>query len=80
MTVTPIVTGASLAGYDAIILPGSTNTAASLRHLWAEGLANEVVRAAGAGAAILGVCGGLQMLGLELRDPTGLEGTCFSSG
>jgi adenosylcobyric acid synthase len=74
VSVTPIGVGASLAAYDAIILPGSTNTAASLRHLRAEGLADEVVRAAGAGTAILGVCGGLQMLGRELRDPTGLEG------
>ena len=74
VAVTPIGAGASLAGYDAIILPGSTNTAASLRHLRAEGLADAVVRAAGRGTAILGVCGGLQILGRELRDPTGLEG------
>jgi adenosylcobyric acid synthase len=73
VTVTPIGARASLAGYDAIILPGSTNTAASLRHLRAEGLADEVVRAVRAGTAILGVCGGLQMLGRELRDPMGLE-------
>ena len=73
VAVTPIGASASLAGYDAIILPGSTNTAASLRHLRAEGLADEVVLAAGAGTTILGVCGGLQMLGHELRDPTKLE-------
>jgi adenosylcobyric acid synthase len=72
--VTPIGASASLADYDAIILPGSTNTAASLRHLRAEGLADEIVRAAGVGTTILGVCGGLQMLGRELRDPRGLEG------
>jgi adenosylcobyric acid synthase len=72
--VTPIGGRASLAGYDAIILPGSTNTAASLRHVQAEGLADQIVGAAGAGTTILGVCGGLQMLGRELRDPTGLEG------
>ena len=74
VTVTPIGAPTSLAGFDAIILPGSTNTAASLRHLRAEGVADEVVRAAKAGTAILGVCGGLQMLGRELRDPTMLEG------
>jgi adenosylcobyric acid synthase len=74
VSVTPIGVRASLTAYDAIILPGSTNTAASLRHLRAEGLADEVVRAARAGTAILGVCGGLQMLGRELHDPTGLEG------
>jgi adenosylcobyric acid synthase len=74
VSVTPIGASASLAGYDAIVLPGSTNTAAGLRHLRAEGLADEIVRAAGAGTTILGVCGGLQMLGRELRDPAGLEG------
>jgi adenosylcobyric acid synthase len=74
VSVTPIGARASLAAYDAIILPGSTNTAASLGHLQAEGLADEVVRAAGAGTAIMGVCGGLQMLGRELYDPTELEG------
>ena len=72
--VTPIGASASLAGYDAIVLPGSTNTAASLRHVRAEGLDDEILRAAAAGTPILGVCGGLQMLGRELRDPTGLEG------
>jgi adenosylcobyric acid synthase len=74
VSVTPIGAAASLAGYDAIILPGSTNTAASLRHLRDEGLADAVVGAAEAGTAILGVCGGLQMLGREVRDPTSLEG------
>ena len=74
VAVTPVGASTSLAGYDAIILPGSTNTAASLRHLRAEGLAAEIVRAADAGTLVLGVCGGLQMLGRELRDPTGLEG------
>jgi adenosylcobyric acid synthase len=74
VSVTPIGARSSLAGYDAIVLPGSTNTAASLRHLRAEGLADEIVRAAAKGTTILGVCGGLQMLGREVRDPTGLEG------
>ena len=74
VSVTPIRAGASLAGYDAVILPGSTNTAASLRHLRVEGLADEIVQAAASGTLILGVCGGLQMLGRELRDPPGLEG------
>jgi adenosylcobyric acid synthase len=74
VSVTPVGASASLANYDAVIVPGSTNTAASLRHLRAEGLADEIVRAAAAGTTILGVCGGLQMLGRELRDPTGLEG------
>ncbi|MCL6511036.1 MAG: cobyric acid synthase [Anaerolineae bacterium] len=60
--------------YDAIILPGSKNTAASLRFLLRSGLAAEVVRAARCGVMIYGVCGGMQMLGQALRDPLGLEG------
>lgn len=60
--------------YDAIILPGSKNTAASLRYLLRGGLAAEVMRAARRGAMIYGVCGGMQMLGRALRDPAGLEG------
>jgi adenosylcobyric acid synthase len=74
VAVTPVGASASLAGYDAIIVPGSTNTVASLAHLRAEGLADEIVRAADTGTTVLGVCGGLQMLGRELHDPTGLEG------
>jgi adenosylcobyric acid synthase len=74
VTVTPIGARASLSGYDAIILPGSTNTAASLRHVRNEGLSDEIIRAAEAGTTVLGVCGGLQMLGRELRDPSELEG------
>lgn len=74
VAVTPIRSRAPLGGYDAIILPGSTNTAASLRHLRAEGLAEAIVEAAGAGTTILGVCGGLQMLGRQVLDPTELEG------
>jgi adenosylcobyric acid synthase len=73
VSVTPIGASAPLTGYDAVILPGSTNTAASLSHLRGEGLADEIARAAADGTMILGICGGLQMLGRELHDPTGLE-------
>ncbi|MCS6848623.1 MAG: cobyric acid synthase [Candidatus Roseilinea sp.] len=59
--------------YDAIILPGSKNTAASLKHLLRTGLAAEVTRAARRGTMIYGICGGMQMLGITLRDPHHLE-------
>lgn len=60
--------------FDAVILPGSKHTAASLSALRSSGLAAEVWRAAQRGALIHGVCGGMQMLGHALRDPHGLEG------
>lgn len=74
VTVTPVRTPQSLAGFDAVILPGSKNTAQSLRYVRGEGLDRAVFEAATAGALILGVCGGMQMLGRQLLDPGGLEG------
>ncbi|MDW8352369.1 MAG: cobyric acid synthase [Anaerolineae bacterium] len=64
----------SLDEFDAVILPGSKHTAASLRYLRSVGLAAEVSRAARHGVLIHGVCGGMQMLGHALRDPHGIEG------
>jgi adenosylcobyric acid synthase len=59
--------------YDAVILPGSRNTAASLRWLRSSGVALEVTRAAMAGVYVLGICGGMQMLGRRIEDPLGIE-------
>ena len=62
----------------AVILPGSRNTVDDLRFLRRTGLAACVLDFAdqclrhGRGA-LVGVCGGLQMLGAEIVDPLGLE-------
>jgi adenosylcobyric acid synthase len=74
VTVVPHRDFAHLDGYHAIILPGSKNTAESLRYLRGNGLAAEITRAAQRGVPILGVCGGLQLLGQQILDPGGLEG------
>jgi adenosylcobyric acid synthase len=73
VNVVPVRARQSLAGYDAIILPGSKNTAQSLRYLRREGLDREVRRVAAAGRPVMGVCGGMQLLGARLLDPHGLE-------
>jgi len=73
VTVVPIRDFATLDGFHAILLPGSKNTAKSLRHLRQTGLAAEVTRAASRGIFILGVCGGMQMLGRRILDPCRLE-------
>ena len=68
------ITGpAELAGADLIVLPGSKSTVADLAWLRERGLAEAIVAAAGVGRAILGICGGYQMLGRTLRDPDGVE-------
>jgi len=73
VTLVPVRERVPLAEYDAIILPGSKNTAASLRYLLSSGLAAEITRAARQGTMIYGVCGGMQMLGHALHDPGGIE-------
>jgi adenosylcobyric acid synthase len=62
-----------LEDFHAIILPGSKNTAESLRYLRENGLGAEIVRGARRGVAVLGVCGGMQMLGRQILDPARLE-------
>lgn len=74
INVVPLREPCSLEEFHAIILPGSKNTAESLRYLRENGLGAEIVRAARQGVAILGVCGGMQLLGRQILDPRGLEG------
>jgi adenosylcobyric acid synthase len=57
----------------AIILPGTKSTSADLVWLRAQGLADEIRRRAETDTAVVGICGGYQMLGRSLRDPQGVE-------
>ena len=61
---------------DAVILPGSKNTTGDLRALRASGMADALARLARDpdGPVVAGICAGLQMLGLCVADPLGLEG------
>ena len=63
-----------LAGADWIILPGSKHTSGDLVWLRAQGLDQAIAAHAGKGGAVLGICGGLQMLGEALIDPHGIDG------
>jgi adenosylcobyric acid synthase len=74
VTVVPIRDVTRLGGYHAVLLPGSKNTAASLRYLRQSGLAAEISRTAQRGVPVLGICGGMQLLGREIFDPDWLEG------
>lgn len=58
----------------AVILPGTKSTAADLDWLRSRGLADAITRLAGDGSsAVVGVCGGYQMLGRLIRDPDRVE-------
>lgn len=66
-------TPADCAGADWIVLPGSKATAADLAWLRVQGLDRAVAEHAAQGGAVLGICGGLQMLGEALIDTHGIE-------
>ena len=67
-------TAGELDHVDWIILPGSQQVSGDLRWLRTQGLDRAIIEHARRGGAILGVCGGLQMLGDRLSDPHGHDG------
>ena len=71
---------AQLGEADWIILPGSKHTSDDLAWLRAQGLDRAIAQHAGQGRAVLGVCGGLQMLGEALIDPHGIDGNAPGLG
>ncbi|MGI9217620.1 MAG: cobyric acid synthase, partial [Hydrogenophaga sp.] len=73
-------TPADCAGSDWIVLPGSKSTAADLAWLRAQGLDRAVADHAARGGAVLGICGGLQVLGEALIDTHGIDGNAPGLG
>jgi adenosylcobyric acid synthase len=65
----------ALASADVVVLPGTRSTLEDLAWLRARGLADAVATHAARGGAVLGICGGFQMLGRQISDPDGVEGT-----
>ncbi|SDA13023.1 cobyric acid synthase [Sphingomonas sp. NFR15] len=57
-----------------VILPGSKTTIADLAALRREGWDIDILAHHRRGGAVLGLCGGYQMLGRRIRDPHGIEG------
>src|SRR5271163_4307928 len=55
---------------DVLILPGSKQTIDDLGWLRARGFAERLAAFPG---ALIGICGGFQMLGLSIEDPAGVE-------
>lgn len=71
---------AQVQGVDWIILPGSKHTSSDLAWLRQQGLDQAVMHHAQSGKAVLGICGGLQMLGEALIDPHGIDGNAAGLG
>lgn len=64
---------AGLEGAHMVVLPGTKSTIADLRWMKSRGLDTAVQAAAARGTAVVGVCGGYQMLGERLDDPQGAD-------
>lgn len=59
---------------DLLMLPGTKNTISDLLYLKQTGLFEQIQAVARQGGLIVGICGGYQLLGQEIRDPLGVEG------
>lgn len=59
---------------DLLILPGSKNTGFDLKWLKEQGWEAAIHKHLRYGGKLIGICGGLQMLGMAIYDPHGLEG------
>ncbi|WP_019528448.1 cobyric acid synthase [Dasania marina] len=64
---------------DLIVLPGSKSVCADLQWLRDNGWEAAIQKHLRYGGKVIGICGGLQMLGQNIYDPDGIEGTIKST-
>ena len=75
VAVTFVRSGDALPGdADLIVLPGSKSTLSDLAFVRDQGWDVDISAHVRRGGAVLGLCGGYQMLGETVRDPQGIEG------
>ncbi|MFJ9389119.1 cobyric acid synthase [Nocardioides sp. NPDC101246] len=65
---------ADVADADLVVLPGTRSTISDLAWLRSRGLDVAIVEHVRRGRPLLGICGGFQMLGGVIADPSGVEG------
>lgn len=65
---------ADLGEPDLIVIPGTKSTMADLAWMRESGIEAALLKRAAAGAVVVGICGGYQMLGREIVDEQGAEG------
>ncbi len=68
-----VAAAGELGNPDAVILPGTKNTMDDLKWLRQCGLEAAILKHAARGGAVVGICGGYQMLCRSISDPTGAE-------
>lgn len=73
-------TAEEIDGVDLVVLPGSKHVAADLAWLERSGLAAAVRRRVASRGAVLGICGGMQMLGERICDEGEVDGSAEGLG
>ena len=68
----------ALLSADIVIIPGSKSTLSDLSELRRNGLAKAIVSARDNGKTVIGICGGYQIMGIEVSDPDEIEGSLRS--
>lgn len=71
--------GEAIPACDLIIIPGSKSVRQDLQALRDQGWAHAIEKHLRYGGKLMGICGGLQMLGIAIDDPSGIEGPAGSS-
>lgn len=61
-----------------IVIPGSKSTVDDLMFIRSNGMADAIIDARRRGKTVIGICGGYQMMGLEILDPYKVEGDMAS--
>lgn len=74
VAVRPVVHGDRLGDPDLVVLPGSKATLADLAWIREQHLDRALRAAHQRGTAVLGICGGMQLLGRLVDDPEGSDG------
>lgn len=69
----------NLKAFAAVILPGTKSTRGDLEWLAQSGWQEQLLDYAARGGHILGICGGYQILGTQVEDPSGAEGPAGTS-
>ena len=58
---------------DLLVIPGTKNTIEDLIYIRERGISGEITNLARYGTMIIGICGGYQMLGMQINDPHHVE-------
>lgn len=74
-----IAQGQAIPGTDLIILPGTKSVRSDLDWLKSNAWQSAIEKHLRYGGKLMGICGGLQMLGVAIHDPLGIEGNAGSS-